>query len=303
MKRVLVTGAAGFVGRHCLPILLTHGFEVHGVSRQPRAPVAGVTLHRCDLLDDGATAALIEAVRPTHLLHLAWYAVPDRFWRAPENLDWAAATLRIARRFAAAGGRRLVVAGTCAEYDWSSDDTLSETTTPLVPRTLYGTAKNATRACLESAAPALGLEWAWGRVFFVYGPGESRGRLVPDLISGILAGRRVAVTAGTQIRDFLHVSDVARAFALLTDASTTGTVNIGSGSGVPLRRVIDAIAEETGGASLVDHGARPMTTEEPARLVADIGRLRDLLGFHPRIDLATGLARTVAWWRRDGQPE
>lgn len=299
MKRVLVTGATGFIGRHCLPLLVAHGFEVHGVSRRATDATAGVTLHRCDLLDDTAAASLIDSVRPTHLLHLAWFAVPDGYRTAAENLDWVAATLRLARRFAAVGGRRLIAAGTCAEYDWSHE-ILSETTTPLAPRTLYGTAKNATRACLEQAAPILGLDWAWGRVFFVYGPGEAPGRLVPEVVNGLLAGRRVAVTAGTQERDLLHVADVARAFALLTDGSGGGPVNIGSGAGVAVRTVIDSIARETGGASLIDHGARPMPTDEPPRLVAQVDRLHALTGFRPRIDLATGLSRTVEWWRQKG---
>src|SRR5262249_16760441 len=122
--KVVVTGASGFIGRHSLPALVARGHEVHAMARRalqlPRLPA-----HVCDLLDPHATAALIARVRPTHLLHFAWYAVPGKYWTAPENLDWVAATLHLLRGFAASGGQRVVMAGTCAEYDWSHP-TLSE---------------------------------------------------------------------------------------------------------------------------------------------------------------------------------
>lgn len=111
--RVLVTGATGFVGRHAVPALLARGFEVHGVGRG-----VGPNQHAADLLAAEDRRALIARVRPSHLLHLAWDAEPGRYWTSEANLDWVAASLDLARLFAAAGGRRFVGIGTCAEYAW-----------------------------------------------------------------------------------------------------------------------------------------------------------------------------------------
>jgi nucleoside-diphosphate-sugar epimerase len=296
VKRVLVTGASGFVGRHSLPFLVERGYEVHAVARGATPAVAGVRSHSCDLLDDRATRDLCAAVRPSHLLHFAWYAVPGRFWSALDNLDWAAASLRLLRAVAANGGSRVVVAGSCAEYDWTHA-VLSPTETPLVPRTLYGTAKNAVRACLERAAGELGLGWAWGRLFFLYGPHEAPGRLVSDVIAGLLASQRVPVSAGLQRRDFMHVEDAARAFVELLDSGFVGPLNIASGDAVAVGDVVARLGALTERTDLIDFGARPTPIHDPVCLAADVRDLAERVGFAARYDLATGLSHAVDWWR------
>jgi nucleoside-diphosphate-sugar epimerase len=299
-RRVLVTGASGFIGRHALAPLLERGFEVHAVMSRdappPGAP-ARVRWHRADLLDAAAHGALLAAASPSHLLHLAWYAEHGRFWTSTENLRWAAATLELVRAFAERGGRRAVLAGSCAEYRWGDPGPCVEGLTPLEPATLYGTAKHATRAVLEAAAPQLGIELAWGRVFFLYGPDEAPGRLVASVARALVAGKRAPTGDGTQLRDFLHVADVAAAFAALLDSDVTGPVNIASGEARPLRDVIDAIGVAAGRPDLLDVGALPARPGDPDELVADVTRLRDDVGFVPAIGLQGGIAQSVEWWR------
>src|SRR3954470_9971295 len=114
--RVLLTGASGFIGRASIGPLVSRGFEVHAVSaREPRDPDPRATWHRHDLLAPGGPQRIVDLVRPTHVLHFAWYAVPGKYWTAPENADWVAAGLALARAFEKAGGQRFVGAGTCAE--------------------------------------------------------------------------------------------------------------------------------------------------------------------------------------------
>lgn len=298
MKRVLVTGGGGFVGRHALPQLVARGWEVHAAGRSPLPPDAadGVTFHPCDLLTEGEAARVVAAIEPTHLLHLAWNAVPGKFWSDLDNLDWVAASLRLYRAFAAAGGRRAVLAGTCAEYDWSHAE-LSETATPLVPHTLYGKAKNAFRELAQSAAGPLGLEMAWGRIFFLYGPHEAAARLVPDVVTSLLREQPALCSHGRQERDFMHVADVAGAFVALLESGYTGPVNIASGDARPLAEVIGSIAALIGRPELVRLGARQAPAGDPPRLAADVRVLFDEVGFRPRFDLESGLKETVEWWR------
>ena len=129
MKRVLVTGASGFIGRFSLEPLAARGFDVHAVSsRLPAGPRGPATWHQHDLLADGEAARAIEIVRPTHVLHLAWYAAPRAFWTAPENLDWVRASVALVRAFERAGGERFVGAGSGAEYAPSPADCDERTT-------------------------------------------------------------------------------------------------------------------------------------------------------------------------------
>ncbi|SFG44793.1 NAD-dependent epimerase/dehydratase family protein [Methylobacterium gossipiicola] len=290
--RVLVTGASGFVGRHALAALAARGFEVHAVARKP---LPGIKIHAVDLLHEGARRALVAAVAPSHLLHLAWDAEPGKYWTSAKNLDWVAASLDLARSFFEVGGRRLVVSGTCAEYEWGTDR-FEEGTTPCRPATLYGAAKDGTHRILDAYAKSVGLSFAWGRLFYLYGPGERPGRLVSDAARALLAGEAFPTSPGHQARDFLHVVDAAGALAALLDGAVTGAVNIGSGTAVPVRTLLDGLADRTGRPDLLCYGAKALGPSEPAVIAAAITRLRDEVGFRPRFTLETGLDDTLAWW-------
>ncbi len=291
MKRIIVTGASGFIGRETIAPLLARGFEIHTVGRSSAAHPECHN-YQCDVLA-GDFGTLLETIAPSHLLHLAWYAVPGKFWTAPDNLDWLAASLRLVRAFARAGGRRVVVAGSCAEYDWSVP-LLDDRATALQPATLYGTAKLALFHTLQAAAPALGIEVGWGRVFFPFGPREHSGRLVSDVIDCIAAGRRVPCSDGLQQRDFMHVEDVAAAFAALADSRVTGAVNIASGTAIAVRTLVSAAAALTGDAGLIDWGARSRQPNEPETMAATVSRLHDEVGFRARWTLQDAIADTVA---------
>jgi nucleoside-diphosphate-sugar epimerase len=291
--RVLVTGATGLIGSCVLGPLVAAGFDVHAVARSVPAGARGdVTWHAADLLDDGQRGGVVQRAAAMHLLHLAWYAEHGRFWEAPENVAWTAATVRLVQEFTAAGGRRAVVAGSCAEYEWGAAGVLAEDC-PLRPATLYGTCKDATRRVAERLVPEL----AWGRVFFLYGPGEHQARLVASIARAVVAGDRAPLSAGTQRRDFLHVDDVAGAFAALVSSDVTGAVNIGSGVAISVLEVAQAIAEAGGRPDLLDVGALEQRPGDPVEIVADVGRLRDEVGWTPRVGLREGLAATVRWWR------
>jgi nucleoside-diphosphate-sugar epimerase len=299
-SRVLLTGGSGFIGSRAIAPLLAAGYEIHALGRH-RGASRDVSWHELDLLDDRATAQVVGEVAAEHLLHLAWYAEPGRFWAAPENLDWVAASLRLLRAFAEAGGRRAVIAGTCAEYDWSHPvercselDDGSRAATPLRPATLYGASKHATHLVAGAYAQEAGLSLAWGRVFLLYGPGEDERRLVPQVARALLAGEQAPTSDGAQVRDFMHVDDVAAGFAALLASAVEGPVNIASGEGVSIADVLALIAGAAGRPELLGLGALPRRTADPDRLVADTRRLTDEVGFAPAIELDQGIAQTVA---------
>jgi nucleoside-diphosphate-sugar epimerase len=268
------------------------GAEVHVLSRS--RPPADIQHHAADLFDFDHTAAVVAEVRPTHLLHLAWVTTPGVYWTSSDNLQWIEASQHLVKVFADQGGHRAVLAGTCAEYDWNESTICHEFATPIRPSTVYGRCKNELRERIDKIAK---LSFAWGRLFHLYGPGEHPARLVPSVALALLSGKPAECTAGTQIRDFLHVDDAADALVALLLSDVIGPINIASGEPVAVRTLVEHIAAKVGRSELVRMGIRPIPIGEPSFLVANVHRLREELGWRPRLSLAAGLANTVAWWR------
>ena len=295
MSRVLVTGASGFIGSHVVAALCSRGHEVEAFALDAGPDREGVRWHQGDLFEPGAAERLLGELQPELLVHLAWYATPGKFWSAPENEAWVGATLALVRAFAGAGGRRAVLTGSCAEYAWG-EELLEESATALEPATFYGACKRDAYLGSRELAAELGLPLAWGRVFFLYGPGEPPGRLVSDVARGLLAGERVPTTSGRQRRDFMHVADVAGALAALLESDVEGAVNIATGEPVEVREIVAAIAAEAGSGA-VAAGDLPDRDGEPDVIAGDPRRLREEVGFCPSIALAEGIRETVAWHR------
>jgi len=290
-----VTGASGFVGRHALAPLAERGYEVHAVARR-RPDGESANWHEADLLDAGDCRRVVEEARPTHLLHLAWYTAHGAYWNSPENLPWVEASLRLVRLFRDRGGERIVLAGTCAEYDWT-EGLCSEQTTPLAPRGVYGVCKHALRLVVEAYAAQAELSAAWGRIFFLFGPWEQPQRLVPSVVQALLRGEQAVVDHPEPARDFLYAGDVGAAFAALLDSDVRGPVNIGSGEAMRIGDLVQAVAAEVGAPELVHLGGSTRVDEAPPLVVADVRRLREEVGWQPERSLAEAVALTVHWWR------
>jgi nucleoside-diphosphate-sugar epimerase len=308
LKRVLVSGARGFIGRWSVPALLKRGYEVHAVlsgdARQPRAgaQLAGAELHACDLLDRAAVERLVDALRPTHLAHFAWITTPKAYWMSAENFSWVAASLQLVRAFHRNGGIRAVVAGSCAEYDWSRVDVCREDSSALAGSaasgaTPYAVCKLALQNMLASYGSAEDLSVAWGRIFSPFGPYEYRERLVPSVVQNLLLNQEAPCSHGRQVRNFLHVADVGDAFAALLDSTLQGPVNIGSPERVSIAALVERIAKRIGRTDLVRLGARASPANEPAVLVPDVRRLYEELGWRPGFTLDEALADTIRWWQ------
>ncbi|MBI3258647.1 MAG: NAD(P)-dependent oxidoreductase [Ignavibacteriae bacterium] len=298
MKRVLITGGTGFVGRHCIPFLKQRGFEVFALSSKPHLASPGITWMQCDLLSTPSLTKCMTLVAPTHLLHLAWNVIPGKFWTSPDNLKWLKVSIDLVEAFAEQGGKRIVAAGTCAEYDWNATE-FSEAATICRPHSLYGACKSALHMILESLAMQKGFSQAWGRIFYLYGPHEYPERFIPSIIQGILEKKRVPCTHGNQIRDFLYVEDVASAFAALLESDVQGAVNIGSGEGIAVKDVVKIIGAYLEGTEFVNLGAIPLPLHEPSQMIANTSRLNGELHWKPKFCLENGLHHTVEWWKKE----
>jgi nucleoside-diphosphate-sugar epimerase len=292
-RRLLLTGATGFVGRALLDALDARGFSVHAVARTPGTALRRITWHPADLLDEAAARALVRDVRPEVLVHAAWYVTHGKFWTAPENEAWVEASTALGAAFAEAGGRRLIGLGTCAEYADSADagdDRPWREDRPLDPATPYGRAK-ARLAARWLAMP--GLSVAWARIFHLFGPGEAPGRLVPSVARALLAGEEAATASGRPVRDFCSTAHLGRAIAALAASGVTGPVNTASGEAIAIRDLVALIGEITGRGELIRLGRLPDRPNEVPYQVADTTRLREEAGFAERSDLRGDLARLL----------
>lgn len=293
MKRVLVTGATGFVGRHMLAPLVARGYDVHAVARKA-GEATNVTWHEADLLKHAEVTALAEKVKATHLLHSAWYAVHGKYWTAQENAFWVSASLDLLRAFAEHGGQRVLMLGSCAEYDWTlSDDAPWKADRPCIPGTPYGAAKHATSQMLFSFAKRHGLSAAWGRLFLLFGEDEHPERLVSSICLSLLKGDAARCASGKPVRDFMDSRDAGERGAALLDSNAGGAVNLSSGHGVAIADVARYLGKAAGRPELVALGAFPDRPNDPPFMVGDSTPLPALA--EPL--LWQRLEETYNWWK------
>ena len=303
--RVLVTGATGFLGSHCLAPLVERGYEVLALYRtRPPIEQAGVHWVRGDVMDRAAMRRLLEEQQPKGLLHLAWVVEPGKLITDASNVDWVAASLDLIRIFRENGGERCTVSGSCYEYDWRYGYCV-EDVTPCEPDTLYGAAKDALRRTFLAYCGVAGLSGSWGRAFFMYGPRENPGRLVSSVITSLLKGEPAKSSHGMQVRDYLHIQDVADGLVALYASQATGAYNIAAGTATTIRGIVESLGRVTGRSDLLQIGALPARANDAPLVLGDGRRTLAATGWRPRLGLEAGLRDTVEWWRaqllgRDG---
>lgn len=281
--KVLITGASGFIGHYVLAQLEKNGIAPVVIGRSRPSGFKGEFIGT-DLLQAGDCKDFIERAGASHLLHLAWYAEHGEYWTSPQNLRWIETSVRLVEAFCAAGGQKVVVSGTCAEYDWSYGY-CREDTTPLNPASLYGTAKDSTRRLLSAVCGAHQVAFAWGRIFLPYGVGEDSRRLVPSLIKVFEGARPPFGVNADAYRDLLHAEDVASGFIRLLLSDAEGIYNISSGCPTQVADIVKMIAGAFNGNPRIVLDLSTERPGEPKILFGDNGKLK-ALGWQPGHSIA-----------------
>jgi nucleoside-diphosphate-sugar epimerase len=293
--RVFLTGAAGFIGSHVARVLIAAGCEVTALVRPTsnlwRLPdlLDRLTLAEADLEDAAALRQILARSRPEACIHLAWYVEPGKYLPAIQNLSCLTASLTLLKELAKVECKKVVMAGTCAEYD--TELGYLREYGPTKPATVYASTKLALCLVGQQFAALHGLQFAWGRVFYLYGPQEDERRVLPALFRALSKGEPFPATLGEQVRDYLHVEDVATAFWTLAREGASGIFNIASGIPITMRQLMETLGDVVGRRDLIRFGAVPYRTWEPPFVCGDNRRLR-FNGWSPRYSLQDGLQAT-----------
>ena len=303
MKRVVITGASGFVGANLARRLLADGHQVHALLREGydhwrvREIADVMTLHIVDLLDGEALAATTAAIRPDWDFHLAAYGANpeqgDLHRMIATNLSATAHLLEAGRR---SGCVAFVNAGSSSEYGFKEDAPAEDA--HLDPNSYYACTKAAATHLCRFFARERDMNVATLRLYSAYGPYEAPTRLIPTLVRCGLRGEWPPLVNPDTARDFVYVEDICEAFVRAAehrDGEPGAVYNVGSGMQMTLRDVVEIAREVLPVAGEPAWNTMPGRSWDTQQWRADSHKIKESLGWEPRCSFAEGLRRTVEW--------
>ncbi len=291
IKKIIVTGASGFIGRACIKQLLDQSnFEIHAISskKQIKNSTDGVLWYQVDIFDTERIQHVCKEIQATYLLHLAW-DVSEKKYNSKQHYNWIKVGVDLVEAFTKYGGKRIVAAGTCVEYDWSYKNCSEDS--PLKPQNAYGIAKHKLQELLNAHARQNNISFVWGRIFFAYGPNENSNNIIPYIIRSLKEGHIVTIKRGNDIRDYIFIDDVAKALVTLIDNEIEGAVNISSDTSIKIKDLALNLAGYFNKTHLIkfeDGNSIPHSC-----IVGEDSRLQKELNWKPIVSLDKGLKKTI----------
>lgn len=263
MKKIILTGATGLIGKEAIYFLESAGYKVYCIRS-----------NECNIFDYDSISNLFSKIKPEYLLHFAWFT-GEGYLEDSINQKFVDASMNMLEQFKNNGGRKAVFAGTCFEYKFQ-DKPLKETD-ETEPQTLYAKSKIklyklATEYCNKNS-----IDFGWGRIFYVYGHEENEKRLTPYIINNLKNNKPVEIKCGQLIRDYMYTKDIAHAFVQFLDSNVTGIVNICKGKGTSLGEYAKIIAKELGKEYLLT--IKTEKTNQPQIILGDNSILTNQIGF------------------------
>src|SRR5712692_9689254 len=293
-QKILITGASGFIGTHLVQRLLDEEAEVHAVYRTQTPPEdSRAKWWRADLSDEAAVRGLFRDIRPDVIFHLASHVkgAPNLEHVLPTFRSNLQSTINLLTLAAEKGCKRMVITGSLAEPEPENGE--------LFPSAPYAAAKWASSGYARMFHALYKLPVVIARVFMVYGPAQMDfTKLVPYVTLSMLQGKTPKISSGERLVDWIYVSDVVDGFLALAQASDVdgATLDLGSGSLISIRGIVQQLAASIGGGVNAEFGALPDRPLEPTRL-AKTAETFARIGWKPQVSLPEGLKSTVDWYR------
>ena len=270
-KKILITGATGFVGSQVLKNLLARNKDVYAVVRKTKKNLLKKKYPNLNLIVTNDLFAESsewwnKKCKGIHtIIHLAWHAEPRKYLNSSKNINCLKGSLNMAQGAIKAGVKKFVGIGTCFEYDLSLAKL--SINSMLKPSTIYSATKVSLYTTLLKLFIDNSIEFAWCRLFYLYGEGEDERRLVAYLHKQLSEGKLVKLGSGKQIRDFLNVSEVGLIINKIALGNKQGPINICSGDPITVRQMAQKIADKYNKRYLLKFGARPDNLIDPQRVV------------------------------------
>jgi dTDP-glucose 4,6-dehydratase len=305
-QRVVITGAAGFIGSHLAETLLDRGYSVIGIDNLLTGDTANIShLHNreFEFIKHDVTNYIYIDGPVDYVLHWASPASPIDYLELPiPTLKVGALGTHKALGLAKAKNARFVIASTSEVYGDPLEHPQKESywgnVNPIGPRGVYDEAKRFAEAITVAYHRYHGLDTKIARIFNTYGPRMRvrDGRAVPEFISQCLRDEDVTVFGdGQQTRSFCYITDLVDGIIRLMLSDLNDPVNIGNPAEMTIAEIAHVIIEMTGSKSKVVH--KPLPIDDPKVRQPDITRARTLLGWEPRVPLREGLTKTIAYFR------
>ena len=302
MKKVLVTGAYGFIGSNLARRLIRNGCDVHVISRKEtnrwRVHNLDFQDHTCDLRDSAQVDILVKEIRPDTVYHLAAYGCYPTF---QQDLNTIVQTnimgaLNLFSALSKTNYEVLINTGSSSEYGLKSR--LMSENDLLEPTNAYGVSK----AAITLLCKVLGRSIVTIRPFSVYGYYEEPTRLIPYVITSCLRSKELKLTKGKQTRDFIFIEDIVDAYikAGTTPKARGEILNIGSGTQHTVEETVLKIVQLCNKDVGMDWGALTYREGEANCWVADITKAKRVLDWEPKYTLEQGLGKTVKWFIEGG---
>jgi len=307
MKRVVITGGAGFLGSNLVRALLARGDEVVAVdnlSTGRRANIAdleggpGFTFIEADVSEGLDVPGPVDAV-----LHFASPASPPRYLAMPlETLAVGSSGTRHGLELARGRGARFLLASTSEVYGDPAVHPQPETyfgnVNPIGPRSVYDEAKRFAEALTMAYHRTHDVDVRIVRIFNSYGPGmdPEDGRVVSNFLVEALQGKPITIYGdGTQTRSFCYVDDEVRGIVALLDSDCLGPVNVGNPNEFSMLELAALVIEVTGSSSELVY--EPLPADDPTQRQPDLTVANRDLGWSPEVELREGLTRTAEYFR------
>ncbi|MDF7671500.1 NAD-dependent epimerase/dehydratase family protein [Orbaceae bacterium ESL0721] len=277
-KTVLLTGGTGLIGRETIPFLLEEGFKIYILSRSNIKSIDGVIPIKADIFNHDEIKKIMSEIKPNYLLHYAWLSTG--LFNDNSNFDFLTASINLLRTFADNGGKRVVMAGTYAEYGYHNEILIE--TMPVEPINIYSQCKFLTYKIAKLFCENNHISFGWMRIFSAFGSENDSRRLTFYVINQLKNNQEVVIKNGNLIRDYIYAKDVAAGSVAFLNSNVEGIVNFCSGQGITIKDYVMTIANLLNKEHLVIFQENSDCGQQQYKVVGSNRRLTNEVKFIPK---------------------